>query len=141
MENNECYHDNRRPGRDKKQVIFRKQVTAAFHYNQFVCGLLFLILLNLQWRVYATNTSANHRIFKEHTPHLCRVISKSKVQLTLYMSLRHTGGVEVCLHQHLAWALGGGGWLTSRAGRNTPVLNEKDGWVGATAELDILDKT
>jgi hypothetical protein len=54
QENNEHYLDNRRPGQDKKQVIFRKQVTAAAHYNHFVWCLLFLNLLNVQLRVYTT---------------------------------------------------------------------------------------
>jgi hypothetical protein len=93
QENHEYYHDNRRPGRDKKQVISRKQVTAAAHYNQFVWGLLFLILYNVQLRVYETE-----RFLKEQTPRLCRDINKGRVQLTLYMPLRHTGGLEVCLH-------------------------------------------
>jgi len=51
QENHEYYHDNRRPGRDKKQVISRQQVTAASHNNQFVWSLLSLILLNVQFRV------------------------------------------------------------------------------------------
>jgi len=54
-------------------------------------------------------------------------------------------GVEVYFHAFLTWALGGGEWSGSHAGRftigeRTPGIHCTGGWMGSRADLDAVVK-